>query len=67
MLYNFRQPYTPPLKPYGFKEHALNIDAETVGSGPAAEVVELALRDYDGEIIYSSLRQTPVPPPAEVD
>lgn len=55
MLYNARQPYTPALEPYEFNERSLIIDTETVGSGPSVEVVELALGDWRGRIVYHSL------------
>jgi hypothetical protein len=52
MLYNVRQSYTPPLEPHEFNRHALIIDTETVGSGPAVEVVEVALGDCEGRIVF---------------
>jgi len=55
MLYNVRQPYTPPLAPYEFNRNSLIIDTETVGSGPEVEVVELALCDFDGCLVFDSL------------
>ena len=55
MLYNVRQSYTPPLEPYELNERALIIDTETVGSGPSVEVVEVAVCDHRGELVYDSL------------
>ncbi len=55
MLYNARQSYTPALDPCEFNERSLIIDTETVGAGPSVEVVEIALGDCSGEIVYHSL------------
>ena len=55
MLYNARQSYTPALEPYELNERALIIDTETVGAGPSVEVVEIALGDCAGEIVFHSL------------
>lgn len=55
MLYNARQSYTPALDPCEFNERSLIIDTETVGAGPSVEVVELALGDCEGRIVYHSL------------
>ncbi len=55
MLYNTKQSYTPALEPYEFNRHVLIIDTETVGSGPLIEVVEIAIGDFEGQIIYHSL------------
>ena len=55
VLYNTKQSYTPPLEPYEFNRHALIVDTETVGSGPLIEIVEIAVGDIDGNIIYHSL------------
>jgi DNA polymerase III epsilon subunit-like protein len=55
VLYNTKQSYTPPLEAYEFNQHALIIDTETVGSGALIEIVEIALGDIDGKIIYHSL------------
>lgn len=57
MLYNSKQSYTPSLEPYEFNRNALIIDTETVGSGPHIEIVEIALGDIDGNIVYTSLIQ----------
>ncbi|HKG11757.1 MAG TPA: 3'-5' exonuclease [Pyrinomonadaceae bacterium] len=55
VLYNARQSYTPALDPCEFNERSLIIDTETVGAGPSVEVVELALGDFEGRIVYHSL------------
>jgi DNA polymerase III epsilon subunit-like protein len=55
VLYNARQSYTPALEPYEFNERSLIIDTETVGAGPSVEVVEIALGDCRGRIVYHSL------------
>lgn len=55
MLYNARQSYTPALDPCEFNERSLIVDTETVGAGPSIEVVELALGDFEGRIVYHSL------------
>jgi DNA polymerase-3 subunit epsilon len=55
MLYNVRQSYTPPLEAYEFNERSLIVDTETVGSGSSVEVVEIALCDYEGRVVFDSL------------
>ena len=55
MLYNTRQSYTPALEPCELNPRALIIDTETVGAGPEVEVVEIALGDCSGRIVYHSL------------
>ena len=45
MLYNVKQPYTPPLEIHELNAHALLIDTETVGSGMTVEIIEIALGD----------------------
>jgi DNA polymerase III epsilon subunit-like protein len=55
VLHNARQSYTPALDPCEFNERSLIIDTETVGAGPAVEVVELALGDSEGRIVYHTL------------
>jgi DNA polymerase III epsilon subunit-like protein len=55
VLYNARQSYTPALDPCEFNERSLIIDTETVGTGPSVEVVELALGDCRGRIVYHTL------------
>lgn len=64
MLYNVRQSYTPPLEAHEFNPRALIIDTETVGSGSSIEVVEVALCDFEGHVIFDSLvRPVYNPPP----
>ncbi len=68
MLYNTKQFYTPPLEPFEFNGRALIIDTETVGSGGLVEIIEIALGDTDGNILYQSLVQpvfNPLPPPSK--
>jgi DNA polymerase-3 subunit epsilon len=55
VLHNARQSYTPALAPSEFNERSLIIDTETVGSGPSIEVVELALGDCAGRIVFHTL------------
>jgi DNA polymerase III epsilon subunit-like protein len=55
MLYNTRMLYTPALELHEFNAHSLIVDTETVGSGPEVEIVEIALGDCAGEIVYHSL------------
>lgn len=55
MLYNTRQSYTPALEPYELNDRALIIDTETVGAGASVEVVEVAIGDRQGRIVYHSL------------
>lgn len=55
MLYNAKQSYTPILEPYEVNSHALIVDTETVGSGALIEIVEIAVGDVDGNILYHSL------------
>jgi DNA polymerase III epsilon subunit-like protein len=55
MHFNLKQSYTPSLELYELNEHALVIDTETVGSGPTIEVIEIAIGDVTGNILYESL------------
>jgi DNA polymerase-3 subunit epsilon len=55
VLHNARQSYTPALEPSEFNERSLIVDTETVGAGPSVEVVEVALGDSRGRIVYHSL------------
>ncbi len=55
MLYNVRQSYTPALELYEFDERSLIVDTETVGAGAEVEIVEIALGDCEGRIVYHSL------------
>jgi DNA polymerase-3 subunit epsilon len=68
MHFNTKQLYTPALEIYELNERALIIDTETVGAGPTIEIIELALGDTSGEIIYETLVQpvfNPLPPPSK--
>ena len=68
MLYTSKLSYTPALEPHEFDERALVIDTETVGSGPSVEVIELAIGDSAGRVLFHSLIR-PVfhrlPPPSK--
>lgn len=55
MLYTSKLSYTPALEAHEFNEHALVIDTETVGAGPSVEVIELALGDHDGRVLFHTL------------
>jgi DNA polymerase III epsilon subunit-like protein len=55
MLYNSRQSYTPALEPHEFDDRSLIIDIETVGKGAEVEVVEIAIGDREGSIVFHSL------------
>ncbi|HEX8853550.1 MAG TPA: 3'-5' exonuclease [Pyrinomonadaceae bacterium] len=55
MFYNTRQSYTPALTPDEFNARALIIDTETVGAGATVEIIEVALGDDRGRIVYRSL------------
>jgi hypothetical protein len=55
MLYNVSQSYTPALELHEFTDRSLIVDTETVGKGAEAEVVEIALGDCEGNIVYHSL------------
>lgn len=55
MHFNLKQPYTPALAPYELNDRALVIDTETIGSGPTIEIIEIAVGDVAGNIIYESL------------
>ena len=55
MRFNTKQLYTPALELHELNERALLIDTETVGSGPEVEIIEIALGDAAGNIIYESL------------
>ncbi len=68
MHFNTKQLYTPALEIYELNERALIIDTETVGAGPTVEIIELALGDTSGNIIYETLVQpvfNPLPPPSK--
>lgn len=55
MLFNTKLFYTPALEPHEFNERALIIDTETLGSGPAVEIIEVAVGDTSGRIVFESL------------
>jgi DNA polymerase III subunit epsilon len=68
MLYTTKQSYTPPLHPHEFNERALIVDTETVGAGPQVEIVEIAVGDTLGGIVFESLVNptfNPLPPPSK--
>ena len=68
MFYNTKQFYTPALEPYELEGGALIIDTETVGSGPLVEIIEIALGDMSGKIIYQTLVRplfNPLPQPSK--
>lgn len=68
MLFNLQQLYTPPLRREELTDRALLIDTETLGSGPTIEMIEIALADVSGEILYETLiqpRDNPLPPPSK--
>src|SRR5918912_1908309 len=68
MYFNTKQLYTPALEIHEFNEKALIIDTETVGAGPTVEIIEIALGDSEGEIVFESLVQpvfNPLPPPSK--
>ena len=67
MLYTTRLPYTPALEPHEFNEHALIIDTETLGAGPSVEVIELAVGDAAGRVVFQTLVRPAynrLPPPS---
>ena len=68
MLYTTRLPYTPALEPHEFNEHALIIDTETLGAGPSVEVIELAVGDAAGRVVFQTLVRPAynrLPPPSK--
>jgi len=67
MLYNSKLLYTPALEPYELNDRALLIDTETVGAGPSVEIIEIALGDASGRIVFESLVRpvfNTLPPPS---
>jgi len=65
MHYNTRLLYTPALEPHEFNDRALILDTETIGSGPLTEIIEVALGDTRGDILYQTLVRpvfNPLPP-----
>ncbi len=68
MLYNTKQLYTPALEIYEFNERALLIDTETIGAGAGVEIIEIAIGDTAGNLVYDSLVQpvfNRLPPPSK--
>jgi DNA polymerase-3 subunit epsilon len=68
MHFNTKQLYTPALEIYELNERALVIDTETIGAGPTIEIIEIALGDASGHIVYETLVQpvfNPLPPPSK--
>lgn len=68
MLYTTKQLYTPPLHRHEFNSRALVIDTETIGAGPQVEIIELAVGDTMGNILYSTLVRpmfNPLPTPSK--
>jgi DNA polymerase-3 subunit epsilon len=68
MFYNTKLLYTPPLEASELNERALVVDTETVGAGPSLEIVEIALGDCGGRILFESLVKpifNPLPPPSK--
>jgi DNA polymerase-3 subunit epsilon len=57
MHYNIKQLYTPALEIHELNERALIMDTETIGAGPTIEIIEIAMADETGRIIYESLVQ----------
>ena len=55
MHFNTKQLYTPALEIYEFNERSLIIDTETVGAGSEVEIVEIALCDHEGRLVFESL------------
>ena len=55
MLYTTKQLYTPALHRHELNERALIIDTETVGAGAQIEIIEIALGDVRGNIVYDTL------------
>lgn len=68
MLYTTKQGYTPALHPHEFNEHVLVVDTETVGAGPQVEIIEIAVGDANGRIVFDSLVSPTfnrLPPPSK--
>jgi hypothetical protein len=57
MLYNTKQLYTPALEAYEFNERALIVDTETIGAGAGIEIIEIALADAAGNVLFDTLVQ----------
>ena len=68
MSYNVKQSYTPALELHELNGRALVIDTETIGSGPTIEIIEIAISDVSGNILFESLVQpiyNRLPPPSK--
>jgi DNA polymerase III epsilon subunit-like protein len=68
MHFNLKQSYTPALEAYELNERALVIDTETIGTGPTIEVIEIAIGDVAGNIVFESLVRpvfNRLPPPSK--
>jgi DNA polymerase-3 subunit epsilon len=68
MLYTTKQDYTPALHSHEFNERALVVDTETVGAGPQVEIIEIAVGDTRGRILFDSLISptfNTLPPPSK--
>lgn len=68
MHYNLKQHYVPALHLHEFNERSLIVDTETVGVGPAIEIIEIALCDYQGRVVFESLIRpvyNALPPPSK--
>jgi DNA polymerase-3 subunit epsilon len=55
MYYNVKQSYTPALEFHELNERALVVDTETIGAGQTIEVIEIAIADVSGNILFESL------------
>ena len=55
MHFNLKQSYTPALELSELNERALIVDTETVGSGPTIEIIEIAVGNVAGNILFESL------------
>ena len=68
MYYNVKQSYTPALELHELNERALIVDTETVGAGPTIEVIEIAIGDVSGNILFETLVKpifNRLPPPSK--
>jgi DNA polymerase III epsilon subunit-like protein len=53
--HNLKLSYTPALEPYELNERALLIDTETIGRGQTVEIIEIAIADHRGQIVFETL------------
>jgi DNA polymerase III epsilon subunit-like protein len=53
--HNLKLPYIPALAPYELNERALLLDTETVGTGQTMEIIEVAVADHNGNILFESM------------